>query len=236
MLSLLSLTFFTSFTDSFNPFGIVQQFTLQGLLKKTQHIWYYIWSMFVTNYAAGVLFYIGTTTLRDQFLSKHWSAIQTPLALGALILGGALVWYSVHLFLLRWTSRDKLSAVAEKEATELAAKLSGKELTPSALIGIGFATTLLELTTAAPYLAYLTIVQQYRPTAGHFLVLLFLYNVVYCAPLFILYYLSIFFQGTFEKIYRRINKVLQFVSAFLVPAILLILALLLIVFGMNTIL
>lgn len=228
MFSLLSLTFVTSFTDSFNPFGILQQFTLQGILKKNRHIWYYIWAMFATNFAAGVLFYWGMATLSDQVLNEYGTMLQTPLAVAVFLTGLGMAWYSVHSFLNNWKMRRKLSTVAGKEAEELAAKLSARELTPASLFSLGVMTTMMELTTAAPYLAYLTLVQQYRPTTVQFLVLLFLYNLIYCGPLFVLYFLSVFFQDTFERIYHRINTALQFVSAFLVPALLLLIALLLI--------
>lgn len=234
MLPLFSLTLVTSFADSFNPFGIAQQFTLQGLLKKNRHIWYYIWTMFVTNFAAGILFYWGMATLSDQIWSKYQNVLRTPLAIGAFLLGLGMAWYSIRSFLLNWKARKKLSAMAGEEAEELTARLSAKELTPAALIGIGFETTLMELTTAAPYLAYLTLVQQYRPTAVQFLLLLFLYNLVYCAPLFVLYLLSVFFQDAFEKIYRRISTGLQLVSAFLIPVLLLLIAAILIVFSAGS--
>lgn len=231
MLPLLSLTFVTGFTDSFNPFGIVQQFTLQGLLKKREDIWYYIWTMFATNYVAGLIFYSAIVFLSDQVIGKYWSALETPLRIGAIVVGLVLVWYGIRSFLINWKARKNILKRAAEEAEELEGKLSGKTWTKSSLISVGFFTTIMELTTAAPYFAYLTLVQQFQLRLPQLLLILVFYNLLYSLPLFVLYFLSVFFEAAFNRIYERLNKVLQLVSAFLVPVILLILAGILLVFG-----
>ena len=68
-----------------------------------------------------------------------------------------------------------------------------------------------------------------------FLGILFIYNVLYSLPLIVLYLLSVFFEDAFQTIYRRLDGVLQVLSAFLVPVILLIIALIFVTFSLQTI-
>lgn len=225
----------TSFVDSFNPFAIAQQFTLQGLLKKTHHIWYYIITMFVTNYLAGFLFYIGIVALNEQFLTKYWTILELPTAILAFISGLTLFWYSMRSFLINWKMRKMLARKTDDEAKELEMKFSKKQMTPSSLIGVGLTTTIVEFSTAAPFIAYLTIVQQFQPTLGQLLLLLLTYNLIFSWPLIALYFLFIGFQSTFEKIYAKLNSILQIVSAFLLPVLFFIIAFLLIMFAGNII-
>jgi len=233
--SLISLTVVTSFIDSFNPFAIAQQFTLQGLLKKTHHIWYYIVTLFLTNYLASLVFYLSVTILNEQFITKYWTILAVPTALLAFITGSALIWYSIRSFLINWKSRKFLVDRSDKESKELELKFSKKTMTPAYLVGIGFTTTVVEFSTAAPFIAYLTIVQQFQPTLGQLLLLLLIYNLIFSWPLFALYFLFVGFQSTFEKIYTRMTFVLQMFSAFLLPVLFFLIALFLIVFAGNTI-
>lgn len=233
--SLISLTVVTSFIDSFNPFAIVQQFTLQGLLKKTHHIWYYIVTMFSINYLAGFVFYSSVVILNDQFLTKYWATLAIPTAILSFSAGLFIIWYSIRSFLINWKSRELLASRTDEESKELKLKFSKKKMTPSSLIGIGITTTIVEFSTAAPFIAYLTIVQQFQPTLGQLSLLLFIYNIIFSWPLIALYFLFIGFQSAFEKIYVRISSVLQIISAFLLPILFFIIAVLLIVFAKNII-
>ncbi|AGY82874.1 MAG: hypothetical protein ABS896_10160 [Carnobacterium inhibens] len=228
------MTVVTSFIDSFNPFAIAQQFTLQGLLKKTHHIWYYIVTLFLTNYLASFIFYTGVSILNEQFLSTYWTILAFPTAILAFITGSVLIWYSIRSFLINWKARKFLMDKSDKESKEIELKFSEKKITPASLIGIGFTTTVVEFSTAAPFIAYLTVVQQFQPTLGQLLFLLLIYNLIFSWPLFALYFLFVGFQTTFEKIYTRMNFVLQMVSAFLLPILFFIIALLLIAYAGNS--
>ncbi len=227
------MTVVTSFVDSFNPFAIAQQFTLQGLLKKTHHIWYYIVTMFVTNCLAGYLFYIGIVAFNEQFLTKYWIILALPTAILAFITGLTLFWYSMRSFLINWKMRKMLARKTDDEAKELEMKFSNKKMTPSSLIGVGLTTTIVEFSTAAPFIAYLTIVQQYQPTFGQLLFLLLTYNLIFSWPLIALYFLFIGFKSTFEKIYAKLNSILQIISAFLLPVLFFIIAFLLITYAIS---
>lgn len=229
------MTVVTSFIDSFNPFAIAQQFTLQGLLKKTHHIWYYIVTLFLTNYLASFIFYTAVSILNEQFLTTYWTILAFPTAVLAFIAGNILIWYSIRSFLINWKTRKFLMDKSDNETKELELKFSEKKVTPTSLIGIGFTTTVIEFSTAAPFIAYLTVVQQFQPTFGQLLLLLLIYNLIFSWPLFALYFLFVGFQTTFEKIYTRMNVVLQMVSAFLLPILFFIIALLLIFFAKNII-
>ena len=57
MWGLLVSTILTSAVDSLNPIAIAQQFFLQGIVKKPEHIWYFIGSMLLTNLVSGFLAY-----------------------------------------------------------------------------------------------------------------------------------------------------------------------------------
>lgn len=227
------MTVVTSFIDSFNPFAIAQQFTLQGLLKKTHHIWYYIVTLFLTNYLASFIFYTGVSILNEQFLTTYWTMLKFPTAILAFIAGSVLIWYSIRSFLINWKTRQFLMDKSDNESKELELKFSEKKITPASLIGIGFTTTVVEFSTAAPFIAYLTVVQQFQPTLGQLLLLLLIYNLIFSWPLFALYFLFVGFQTTFEKIYTRMNFVLQMVSAFLLPILFFIIAFLLITYAIN---
>lgn len=59
MWTLLLSTVVTSAADSINPVAISQQFMLQGMVKKARHIWFFIVSIAATNFAGGLLAYVG---------------------------------------------------------------------------------------------------------------------------------------------------------------------------------
>ncbi len=124
---------------------------------------------------------------------------------------------------------------SDNESKELELKFSDKKITPASLISIGFTTTVVEFSTAAPFIAYLTVVQQFQPTFGQLLVLLLIYNLIFSWPLFALYFLFVGFQTTFEKIYTHMTFVLQMVSSFLLPILFFIIALLLLIFAKKII-
>lgn len=233
--SLISLTFITGLTDSLNPFGIAQQFTLQGLIKKSEHIWFYIIAMFPTNFSAGILFYWGMATLNSRVLTQYWEVLESPLSISAIVVALFLAWKSIRSILISWRARKLLIKRGDEDAKGLEEKFATKEMTKSYLFGIGLLTTIMELTTAAPYIAYLALIQQYQLNTWSFLGILFIYNVLYSLPLIVLYLLSVFFEDAFQTIYRRLDGVLQVLSAFLVPVILLIIALILVTFSLQTI-
>ncbi|MER2227145.1 MAG: hypothetical protein ABS916_08840 [Carnobacterium sp.] len=203
------------------------------MLKKTHHIWYYIVTLFLTNYLASFVFYTGVSILNEQFLTTYWTMLKFPTAILAFIAGSILIWYSIRSFLINWKTRQFLMDKSDNESKELELKFSEKKITPASLIGIGFTTTVVEFSTAAPFIAYLTVVQQFQPTLGQLLLLLLIYNLIFSWPLFALYFLFVGFQTTFEKIYTRMNFVLQMVSAFLLPILFFIIAFLLITYAIN---
>ncbi|WP_424650358.1 GAP family protein [Carnobacterium jeotgali] len=204
------------------------------MLKKTYHIWYYILTLFLTNYLASFILYVGVTLLNKQLVTRYWKILALPIAILALIAGSALIWYSIRSFLIHWKTRKFLMANSDKESKELDLKFSNKTITPTALIGIGFTTTIVEFSTAAPFIAYLTVVQQFQPTLSQLVVLLFIYNLIFSWPLFALYFLFVGFQSTFEKIYKKLNYALRLISAFLIPVLFFIIALLLLIYTVNT--
>lgn len=230
---LMNLTLITGLTDSLNPIGIAQQFALQGLIKKNYHIWYYITSVFVTNFLAGIILYVGMATLSDNILKQYWDVLEKPIGIIAIIIAVFLAWKSIQSIIVGWRQRKLLVNNSNEEEKSLEKNLANKEISPKSLIGIGFITTIMELTTAAPYFAYLILIQQYNLSIWSFLTILIFYNILYSLPFIVLYFLSVFLKDAFQAIYQRINVVLQLLSTFLVPAILVVIAMLALMFGLN---
>ena len=76
-LSLIVTTILASAADSVNPVAITQQFVLQGMVRKRQHIWFFIAATFLTNLACGMLAYCGLLEILVRLWTKRptlWAA------------------------------------------------------------------------------------------------------------------------------------------------------------------
>ena len=67
----------TSSVDSLNPIGITQQFILQGMVKKPQHIWYFILTTAIVNMIFAYMVYYGFT----KIINKFWALLLNKYAL-----------------------------------------------------------------------------------------------------------------------------------------------------------
>ncbi len=209
MWALLVTTVVTSLTDSFNPFGITQQFVLQGLVKKRHHIWYFIVAMGATNFAGGLLAYFGLFSIISKAASTVISTYSWLPGAVALVLGILLIWFALP----RITWKKKVSeAIDQKqndhdeEKDKASARRKVISVAPLSLVFLGIGATISELTTALPYFAYLTILFSYQPSLLVACSLLVLYNILYSLPLIILYIIYVKAEAQFTRLYMAMKK------------------------------
>lgn len=212
MWGLLFSTILTSAADSLNPIAITQQFVLQGMVKKPKHIWYFIIPTGITNLIGGFLAYFGLVSFIGRFFSKLIEKHGQILFTAELILGIAfLIGVSVLLqgkkidFLKRQIQSLKTGEQNDSEDDEAEAAYRIKSVSPLALVTMGVAATISELTTALPYFAFLAILFNYQLTLLQVTIILVVYNTIYTLPLMLLYFVYIRAQHKFELLYKLIK-------------------------------
>lgn len=212
MLGLLFSTILTSTADSLNPFAITQQFVLQGMVKKPNHIWYFIIPTGVTNLIGGFLVYFGLVAFIGNFFNKLIENYGLFIFTAELILGIAFL-IGVGILLrnqknqslkkqLQSSDSSQQSCIDSNEA-EAVSKI--KSVSPVALIALGAGATISELTTALPYFAFLAILFNYQLTLFQVSFILILYNTIYTLPLIVLYFIYIKAQDKFDRIYKIVK-------------------------------
>jgi len=223
MFALFLSTILTSAADSLNPIAITQQFVLQGMVRKPQHIWYFIISIALTNMASGYLAYYGLLSILGEF------ADQLIGALGKRLFGLELMIGVLFLLLCCWLVQNhriqklkqQLSvASAEGEAIpeEETAARKIKSVTPAALVVLGVAATISELTTALPYFAFLGILFQYHLSLTEVTILLTAYNIIYSLPLIILYFVYKRAREQFDRLYLWMKHQMSKLAGGVAPA------------------
>jgi hypothetical protein len=223
MLGLMISTILTSAADSLNPIAITQQFVLQGMVRKPQHIWYFILSIAMTNLASGYLAYYGLIAFLGSFAEKIIVGLGKNLFAAELMLG------IVFLILCCWLVQNqsiqklKLQLRSSSEETNLpsaeeAAAKKIKSVSPSALVVLGIAATISELLTALPYFAFLGILFQYQLSLGEVTGLLVVYNVIYSLPLIVLYIVYMRARDQFDRLYLWMKLKMSKISEGIAPA------------------
>ena len=206
--------------DSLNPIGITQQFILQGMVKKPKHIWYFILTTGVVNMIFGYFVYYGILSINDglSFILDQYGVIVYSLELVA---GLLLLFFGVKSLIKNiLTKKTDLATQAEEE--EIKAKIWS--VTPLALIAIGVVSTASELTSAFPYFAFLAVLITYDLPFWLLTIIFIFYNIIYMAPFMILYFIYIISKRKFDKIYDFFKKYIKKFSGFLVPTLLLVVA------------
>ncbi|WP_342758030.1 GAP family protein [Kineothrix sedimenti] len=222
MWGLLLSTIVTSAADSVNPIAITQQFVLQGMVKKPKHIWYFIIPTGLTNFIGGFLAYFGLVAfigdLLGTLIQKYGRVIFTV----ELILGIAFLIAVCYLILGSQLKAMKeeffCTAKSEANAEEQAAKKI-KSVSPAALIALGTGATISELSTALPYFAFLAILLNYQLTFLQVTFILAVYNMIYTAPLMILYFIYKKSRSKFDRFYEIIKTQMTKWADILAPAI-----------------
>lgn len=222
MWGLLLSTIVTSAADSVNPIAITQQFVLQGMVKKPKHIWYFIIPTGLTNFIGGFLAYFGLVAfignLLGTLIQKYGRVIFTV----ELIIGIAFLIAVCYLILGSQLKAMKeeffCTAKSEANAEEQAAKKI-KSVSPAALIALGTGATISELSTALPYFAFLAILLNYQLTFLQVTFILAVYNMIYTAPLMILYFIYKKSRSKFDRFYEIIKTQMTKWADILAPAI-----------------
>jgi cytochrome c biogenesis protein CcdA len=224
MFGLLVSTILTSAADSLNPIAITQQFVLQGMVKKPKHIWYFILPTGITNLIGGFLAYFGLAAFAGNFfkgvIEKYGQIVFTcELILGVVFLIG--VCYLIQNINIQVLEKQLQSmndgGKGNDEEGEVISKI--KSVSPLALVALGVGATLSELTTALPYFAFLAILLNYELTFIQAAFILIVYNIIYTAPLIILYFVYSKAQDKFDQFYTIIKKQLTKWSNVLAPIV-----------------
>lgn len=212
MFTIVSATLISGFLDSLNPIAISQQFVLQQLIKNKKHIFYYISSIFMTNFICGVLAYYGFLNPILLYIQTTLKAYDTLFMYIKLILLIVLsILFFLQLYKIIWLPKNKKQTFSKP--------IKFHNVSPVSLIAIGFITTLSELATALPYFAYLSILFNYQLHAVMLFAILFLYNFIYCLPLLLMYFVYSEKHTYFHRFYHFIKKHVTKITPYLSPII-----------------
>ena len=198
ILLLVGAALTTSFFDSLNPSAIAQQMVLQAMVKKKKHTWFFILGISLANVLLGLARYPAPVRI-----------LETGAGLACLLLGGRM--------LLR-AHRSQPEEPGE-------AKQPRYGLGPASLFLLGAAFCMVELTSALPYFGFLAFLSSYQLALPGVLAMILLYTLVYAAPLILLYFAYNRLRGT--ALIERLERVLGRVSAYILPAAVVLLGLLL---------
>lgn len=211
MFTLLLTTIITSFLDSLNPFAISSQFALQGIVKKRYHILYYIITIFLTNYVCGLLAYFGVLNPILYFIYDMIDEYPTIVYIVKISL-------IILLFLVFLSSLYKIKHPSnQKTRADHKFKVSNVTIRPRYIIMLGFLTTISELSTSLPYFTFLSILFSYQLLIYELIFILFLYNIIYCLPLFLMYFIYKSKQAYFNQFYSFIKHHINRWIPYLLP-------------------
>lgn len=225
MLLLFGTAMTTSFFDSLNPSAIAQQMLLQAMVKNKRHILFFILGIGLTNFALGLAVYYGIVNWILRLLSVAATAYplyvcsaELAAGLAGLLLGGRLI-----------VKTKRNSGQSEENTAKSSVRLS-----PLPLFCLGAVFCAVELTSALPYFGFLAMLAGYQLAFPYALLFMLLYNFMYILPLLLLYWGYNKLQGT--TVIRRLERILDKVSAYVVPGVITIAGLLLLVHGLSSLL
>lgn len=239
MWTLLLSTIITSAMDSLNPIAISQQFILQGMVKKAKHIWYFIIAIAITNFAGGLLAYLGLIAPIGNLVGWVVGQYGQTLFTLELILGiGLLISVSYLLQSIKISELKKIIShlQANEDDNVQTAQSKVKSVSPLSLSLLGIGATLSELTSALPYFAFLAILFQYKLSIFSVVGILMIYNCIYSLPLIILYFIYIKARNKFDSFYMFIKTQMEKWSTILVPIALSVIGVLLILHSIASLL
>ncbi|MBO5833938.1 MAG: GAP family protein [Alphaproteobacteria bacterium] len=226
MKSLIITLLVTSSVDSLNPIGITQQFILQGGVKKPRHIWYFILTTAVVNILFGYLVYYGVvkvvSALLADLLAKHASTVFMFEILFGIVLLLFIVWWLIKRNVVK--KKNRRTGGGSGLLTRNALKTKFKHITPLTLIYIGVLSTVSELTSAAPYFVFLSVLGTYQLSFGMLTLVFMLYNIIYIAPFVLLYVSYLLSKKSFDKLYAFFRKNCGALLGNLVPLLFLLVA------------
>ena len=235
MISLLLTTTSLGLTDSLNPFGVSMQFVLQGSVKKSWHICFYIIATGVTNLLGGLLAYFGLFNFLKEILVYLMANYQGLVITIGIVL--ALVFFAYAFYqIIEPRLKAQIEEASGYQFKEEEAKIKVKSVSPKALVVIGAGAAISELSTAFPYFAFLAFLfSQSLPTVGVLAILLY-YNILYCAPLIVLYFVYKLAHRQFDRLYKIIQSIIERFSNILAPLVSFVLGIVLIYLSLNQLL
>lgn len=232
LLQILGVTVGAGLLDSLNPIAIAQQFILQSVTERRHDILAYIFGIGLTNFIFGLLFYFGLAQLLRGMFESIQANCPLVLPMGAIIAGLSLLIYTFYQAYKLWQVKN--SEAVEAATTEQA--LPDRKLSIIQLFGIGVVSCLAELTSALPYIGYLTYLISQDIHWNLSLTMLILYNLfLFNLPLYLLYGLSLRYEAYLSKIYVRFQLGVRFVLDKVLPVVLIILGIYLIHYGLINI-
>ncbi|MFS8525214.1 MAG: GAP family protein [Limnochordales bacterium] len=191
-MSVLPPFFGLALVDSINPSALLVTLYLLRRPMPVRTVAAYMSGVFASYLTIGILLVLGLDALLDRFGDALWSpgayAVQ-------LVIGAAMLVYS-------YKPVRSDAAPAEQRAAG-AATLAG-------LFALGVAVTVVELTTALPYLAATGLLTYLQWPAAQWLAALVAYNLVFVAPPFALLGLHLVlgrrFEGRMESIRKKLER------------------------------
>lgn len=222
MLGLIITTIITSATDSLNPIAITQQFILQGMVRKPNHIWYFILPTGIVNFISGVLVYYGLGSIFTKAMDIILNTLTPQLFIAELIIGVLSILFALFLFYKKKIKNDLYSESNSEEDDKKIVSEKIKSVSPVSLVILGIIATISELATALPYFAFLAVLLTHKLSVLSLIIILFIYNFIYTSPLILLYFIYRKNQNIFEKFYLFIKNKMKKFSIVLVPMILVI--------------
>ena len=221
----MGTTVTASFFDSLNPSAMVQQMLLQAMVKKKRSILFFICGVGTANLIMGLAIYVGATWV-SKILTKIVHAY--PLyAYGAAGIGGIALLASGIRLIVR-TGQSNASK-RESGCEQVDHIKSPAQLSPVSLFIMGAAFCMVELTSAFPYFGFLALLTSYHLNIPLALLFMLIYNFIYILPLLLLYLGYNKLQGT--TIIQKLERVLDQVSSYIVPVVVNLAGILLVCYG-----
>ncbi len=239
MLGLLVTTVLTSAADSLNPVAITQQFILQGMVKKTKHIWFFILATGITNFAGGLMAYYGLIAVLAGTIGFILDVFGSKIYVFELIMGIFALIIACYTALnqkIKQTGQTKSTQaemdIEQREKQHATKKI--KSVSPASLAVLGVIATIAELATALPYFAFLAVLLNYELSFFSVIIILLIYNFIYSLPLIILYFIYRKKQDLFERFYLFIKRRMKKWAAVVIPLILILIGIVLIFHSVTT--
>lgn len=229
MWALLTTTVAAAFADSLNPIAISQQILLQSVSRKKWHIWGFIIGIFLTNFTFGMLIYFGFADILRSTYQSLTDLFPNILAWVSLTIGILILIYTVYSLYTKWLKKKNKQKFPKKEDQQI--NKQGKNPGFWKLFGLGMVSCAMELTSALPYIAYITIVIQADLSSVVVISILVFYNILFSWPLIVLYFASVYYEKYFSRIYTRLMALMDIILTYFLPMAILIIGIGLTLFG-----
>ena len=211
----------SKFFDSLNPSAIAQQMLLQAMVKKKRHIWFFICGIGTANLIMGLAIYYGIATIVNAYPLYVYGAA----AIGGIVLLGA----GIRLII---KTRQSNAGKDNNGCEETENVKAPAQLSPVSLFIMGAAFCMVELTSAFPYFGFLALLTSYHLIFPLALLFMMIYNFMYVLPLILLYFGYNKLQGT--TTIKKLESVLDKVSSYIVPVVVSLVGILLVYYGVTS--